>query len=139
MATELIRLSGFRPNRDIKITFSGMRPGEKLYEELFLAGEDYQRTSHTKIFMARSETPMEARLLEQVVFEVIKLAQEAQKPEESEQLKTLIHQICRHVDNYKPQPHSENYSQPVSSKPTSTMPADSTGTLYPHSSTSASY
>jgi FlaA1/EpsC-like NDP-sugar epimerase len=49
LAKELITLSGFSPDEDIEIKFTGMRPGEKLFEELSIAGEDMQPTSHPKI------------------------------------------------------------------------------------------
>ncbi len=49
LARDLIRLSGLEPERDIEVTFTGLRPGEKLYEELFAAAEDYGRTEHEKI------------------------------------------------------------------------------------------
>ncbi len=49
LARDLIRLSGLEPDRDIKIRFTGLRPGEKLYEELFGSSEDYGRTEHDKI------------------------------------------------------------------------------------------
>lgn len=49
LAKELITLSGFRPGYDVEIVFTGPRPGEKLFEELRLAGEDMQRTRHPKI------------------------------------------------------------------------------------------
>ncbi len=49
LAREMITLSGFRPGVDIKIEFSGMRPGEKLYEELAIEGEDVARTAHPKV------------------------------------------------------------------------------------------
>lgn len=52
LATDLIELSGLEVGRDIDIVFTGMRPGEKLYEELFVTGEDRQRTRHRKIFLA---------------------------------------------------------------------------------------
>lgn len=52
LARDLISLSGLQEGRDIDIVFSGLRPGEKLFEELFVAGEDYQRTAHQKIFIA---------------------------------------------------------------------------------------
>lgn len=52
LARDLIELSGLQVGRDIDITFSGLRPGEKLFEELFVTGEAYQRTGHEKIFIA---------------------------------------------------------------------------------------
>ncbi len=50
MARDLIRLSGFEPDVDIKIEFTGLRPGEKLYEELLTADEKLMPTAHPKIF-----------------------------------------------------------------------------------------
>ncbi|MDX1412684.1 MAG: nucleoside-diphosphate sugar epimerase/dehydratase [Candidatus Promineifilaceae bacterium] len=52
LARDLIKLSGYEVGRDIKIDFVGLRPGDKLFEELFIPGEEYQRTSHNKIFIA---------------------------------------------------------------------------------------
>lgn len=49
LACDMIRLSGFEPNVDIKIEFTGLRPGEKLFEEISLADEDVDRTSNDKI------------------------------------------------------------------------------------------
>jgi FlaA1/EpsC-like NDP-sugar epimerase len=49
LARDLITLSGFQPEVDIPIKFVGMRPGEKLYEELAIDGEDVARTTHPKI------------------------------------------------------------------------------------------
>jgi FlaA1/EpsC-like NDP-sugar epimerase len=49
LAEELIRLSGLEPYDDIDITFTGLRPGEKMYEELLIAGEGVLPTSHEKI------------------------------------------------------------------------------------------
>ncbi|MGA1979678.1 MAG: nucleoside-diphosphate sugar epimerase/dehydratase [Sedimentisphaerales bacterium] len=49
LAKELITLSGFSPEEDIEIKFTGIRPGEKLFEELSIKGEDMQPTSHPKI------------------------------------------------------------------------------------------
>jgi len=53
LARDLITLSGFTPGEDIEIVFSGMRPGEKLFEELSLKGEDMTPTSHEKIAVWR--------------------------------------------------------------------------------------
>ena len=49
LAKELITLSGFSPEEDIEIRFTGIRPGEKLFEELSIEGEDMQPTNHPKI------------------------------------------------------------------------------------------
>ena len=55
MARDLIRLSGFEPDVDIKIDYIGLRPGEKLYEELITEGEGIVRTSHEKIMALRGD------------------------------------------------------------------------------------
>lgn len=57
LAEHLIRLSGLVPYKDINIVFSGLRPGEKLYEELLLADEGVLPTPHKKICVARSCVP----------------------------------------------------------------------------------
>lgn len=59
MARDLIKLSGLEPDKDIKIEHSGMRPGEKLYEELLTAEEGTDMTQHEKIFMARKAGVLE--------------------------------------------------------------------------------
>lgn len=53
LARNLIKLSGLEPDIDIKIEFTGLRPGEKLYEELLMREEGLEHTSHEKIFIAR--------------------------------------------------------------------------------------
>ena len=53
LATDLIRLSGLEPDQDVEIRVTGMRPGEKLYEELFFTGVDVAPTVHPKILRAR--------------------------------------------------------------------------------------
>ena len=57
LARDLIRLSGLVEGRDVEIQFSGTRPGEKLYEELYLDGEERVPTSHPKILAAGSDKP----------------------------------------------------------------------------------
>ncbi len=55
MARDLIRLSGKEPDKDIKIVFTGLREGEKLYEELITVGEGIGPTKHEKIMVLRSD------------------------------------------------------------------------------------
>ncbi len=66
LAKELIRLSGKEPYRDIDIEFTGLRPGEKLYEELLLAGEGVKPTAHEKICVAAAVHEDAATLEEQL-------------------------------------------------------------------------
>jgi len=56
LAEQMIRLSGLEPGRDIEIRFTGLRPGEKLYEELFHHTEDLTGTSHPKLMLAASRS-----------------------------------------------------------------------------------
>ena len=53
LAEDLIRLSGLRPGRDIEIVYTGIRPGEKLFEELAIDGENASKTKHPKIYIGR--------------------------------------------------------------------------------------
>lgn len=53
LAKKMIELAGFTPDKDIAIEFSGLRPGEKLYEELLNDSEITEQTSHEKILMAK--------------------------------------------------------------------------------------
>lgn len=54
LAEEVIRMSGFKPYKDIDIVFTGLRPGEKLYEELLLSAEGIIPTHHPKIMIAKA-------------------------------------------------------------------------------------
>ena len=53
LARNLIRLSGFTPNRDIRIVYTGLRPGEKLYEEKLMAEEGLERTENNLIHIGK--------------------------------------------------------------------------------------
>ena len=55
LAEQVIRLSGFEPYRDIAIVESGIRPGEKLFEEILTSGEGFTRTSHERLFIAKQD------------------------------------------------------------------------------------
>jgi FlaA1/EpsC-like NDP-sugar epimerase len=64
LAQEMARLSGFCEGRELDIRFTGIRPGEKLFEELFSPGEEQRTQVHVKVFEARQD-PRDARLLQQ--------------------------------------------------------------------------
>lgn len=60
LARDMVRLSGLREGEDIEIQFSGIRPGEKLFEELHIDGEMHVNTSHPKIMVAKcQQTPLD--------------------------------------------------------------------------------
>lgn len=73
LAKETIRLSGFKPFVDMDIVFSGLRPGEKLFEELAMTGEHIARTRHPKIFIGKL-APYPDDLLDHVIHQVTLLA-----------------------------------------------------------------
>jgi FlaA1/EpsC-like NDP-sugar epimerase len=64
LAAQMIRLSGQQVDRDIKIVYTGLRPGEKLYEEVFHANEPLVGTEHPKLQLAHSRTVDWLELLE---------------------------------------------------------------------------
>ena len=69
LARDLIRLSGYEEGTDIELRFTGLRPGEKLYEEVLFGHEDVRETAHPKIIRALAEVPdtgLEARVDELV-------------------------------------------------------------------------
>ena len=67
LARNMIVLSGLVPDQDIQIVYSGLRPGEKLYEELFDDAEQILPTSHIKIRRAISPPEMQSDRLDQAI------------------------------------------------------------------------
>jgi FlaA1/EpsC-like NDP-sugar epimerase len=66
MARDLIRLSGKEPDVDIEIVYTGLRPGEKLYEELITHGEDVVETKHEQIMVLRPNQIPQQQTIEQL-------------------------------------------------------------------------
>src|SRR5690606_20996575 len=54
LARDLIKLSGLEPEKDVKIVYTGIRPGEKLYEELLTSEEGTAGTKHNRIYIGKS-------------------------------------------------------------------------------------
>jgi len=74
MARDLIRLSGKEPDVDIPIVYTGLREGEKLYEELITEGEDIVRTEHDKILVLGGDVAPDAGELERDIAELVRAA-----------------------------------------------------------------
>jgi FlaA1/EpsC-like NDP-sugar epimerase len=66
LVRDLIKLHGYEPEKDIAIQYVGLRPGEKLYEELITAGENILTTSHKKILVLKNDNTDHSRLMEQI-------------------------------------------------------------------------
>ena len=86
LARDLIRLSGLEEGVDIEIEYTGIRPGEKLYEEVFFGDEDVRQTEHPKVIRAVSEEPSEA--LDGPIGELIRLA--SMVPNDAARLRAAI-------------------------------------------------
>jgi FlaA1/EpsC-like NDP-sugar epimerase len=89
MARDLIRLSGFEPEEDIPIEYVGLRPGEKLYEELMTEGEDVVPTSHEKIMVLRGQA-CDQTLLNGKIDELKDLAYNQKTKEIREKLQEIL-------------------------------------------------
>ncbi len=76
LARDLISLSGYEIGKDIEIAFTGLRPGEKLFEELFIPGEQYERTQHEKIIIVHNAS---SNLPENLIAKVEALSRAATK------------------------------------------------------------
>ena len=87
LATNLIRLSGFEPGEDIKIKFTGLRPGEKLYEELLMAEEGMRTTENNHIFIGKQIDIKDSEFLEK-----LKELDEASKYE-SKNIRELVYEV----------------------------------------------
>jgi FlaA1/EpsC-like NDP-sugar epimerase len=95
LARDLIRLSGLEEGKDIEITFTGLGPGEKLFEELFLSDELYHRTNHSKIFVARNGTsPAPTSLLTEKTDRLIAAARRDDPSTTRRLLGELVPEFC---------------------------------------------
>ena len=95
MARDLIRFSGFEPDEDIMIDYIGLRPGEKLYEELITEGEGIVPTKHEKIMVLKG-TGTDQILLNGKINELIQLARD----HDGKGIKAKLQEI---VPEYEPQ------------------------------------
>ncbi|MDU2265570.1 nucleoside-diphosphate sugar epimerase/dehydratase [Clostridium celatum] len=89
LAENLIKLSGYEPHRDIKIEVTGLRPGEKLYEELLMNEEGLTETKHEKIFIGKPGD-FEIDDIAQKTEELLKYATKGSKIRLKKQLKMVV-------------------------------------------------
>ena len=89
LARTLITLSGFRPGEEIEVVFTGLRAGEKLFEELSIEGEDMQRTRHPKIGIWKN-IPMDRDKLRAGIDELATAAKTQAYPEIVWKIKELV-------------------------------------------------
>jgi FlaA1/EpsC-like NDP-sugar epimerase len=90
LAEDLIRLSGLEPGRDIEIVFTGIRPGEKLSEELWDRWAQYEPTTHPDIVLLADEDIFSGEVLHSSIDELIHLAREGHPREIIKRLDVLI-------------------------------------------------
>ena len=81
LAEDLIRLSGLEPGRDIEIVFTGIRPGEKLREELWESDKTYEVTAHPEIFRSTQESTLASDVLTRTIGRLEQLASSNQEAE----------------------------------------------------------
>lgn len=105
LARDLIIMSGLRPEIDIPIVFTGLRPGEKLYEELSITGENMQPTRHTKISVWKSTVATTAY--------VQKMVDELEPLQHCTERARVLKMLCTFVPEMKPwQPDASPASAP---------------------------
>ena len=111
LVTDLIRLSGLTPGEDIDIVYTGMRPGEKLYEEIVLKGEDYSPTQHDKVYASRNGTlpAGDGRDLERHVSKMADLARRADTG-------GVLAHLCQLVPEFKPDDVSMRWVEDVAAQ-----------------------
>ncbi|MDT8437797.1 MAG: nucleoside-diphosphate sugar epimerase/dehydratase [Wenzhouxiangellaceae bacterium] len=97
LAEQLIRLAGRQPGRDIEIVYTGLRPGEKLFEELFHEHEAYSATAHPKILLAREGRPVLAEL-----DELLAQAEQAVIRYDSDALRRILVRIVPEIERVPP-------------------------------------
>jgi FlaA1/EpsC-like NDP-sugar epimerase len=90
LATAMIRLSGVEAHDDIEVRFTGLRPGEKLYEELITDSEVAAPTSHPKIFKLRESSQRDWKMIQKKILELEKLAMAGESGSVRDGIRTIV-------------------------------------------------
>lgn len=102
LAKDLIRLSGLEPDKDIKIVFTGTRPGEKLFEELLTSEEGTTATKHKRIFTARPNN-INHQAIEQLIETIRERGSHLEREEIVTGLRQLLPNFCLEKDHSQTQ------------------------------------
>lgn len=94
MARDLITLSGFTPDLDIAVEYTGLRPGEKLYEELITDEEDIQLTIHEDIMVLRGNGCLPKKVMMQHLQELVGYARKQDGDKIREKLFEVVPEYC---------------------------------------------
>jgi FlaA1/EpsC-like NDP-sugar epimerase len=119
LARDLIRLSGLEPDEDVEIVFTGMRPGEKLFEELSFSEESCQKTNHPKVLRGRlrpSDWKETNRQLDRLAEEV--------ESGDHERILALLKEI---VPEYRPEASSRPRGAPRQKEVVGQTPSEQAG------------
>ena len=98
LAKDLIRFSGFEPNVDIPIKITGLRPGEKLFEELLLDEEGIKATKHDKIYIGKP-TYIDYKLLLKSINELGNVAENGEDKDVKGYLKSIVPSYTEYEDS----------------------------------------
>ncbi|MFW6184878.1 MAG: polysaccharide biosynthesis protein [Chloroflexota bacterium] len=124
LAQDMIELSGLRLGRDIHIEFIGRRPGEKLFEELFIEGETYNPTAHEKIFIAQNAGAFAASItpaaLEETIEALVASARRNDRLAIIRSLKMLVPEFKPAGEQEKKKPTAALAPPPPEADPTAT-------------------
>ena len=105
LAKDLIRLSGYEVGRDIKINYTGLRPGEKLFEELYIPGEEYAPTEHSKVLIACNASQVVPDGLDDMIERLVHASNRGDE--------LMIRSILKRLIPEFQVPVSEDYVEPV--------------------------
>ncbi|HAF62395.1 MAG TPA: polysaccharide biosynthesis protein, partial [Anaerolineaceae bacterium] len=89
LAEDLIRLSGLEPGRDIEISFTGVREGEKLSEDLWNYGREFHETAHPDVFYEEGQDQLAGKALQDAVNKLLELAHDGK----TDEILTMLEQI----------------------------------------------
>ena len=100
LAKDIMRLYGFGEN-EIKIQYTGLRPGEKLFEELFIPGEDYKSTSHEDIFIASNAS----QLIPDTIDKLFTTFKETINEQDADSIREILQEV---IEEFNPMKNKES-------------------------------